>query len=77
MSKFEMIQVSVDARGVARLTLDRPETRNAMAQPLMRELRTAAKELSDDPSVRVIVLSGSGDVFSASFTSVTVPDTGA
>ena len=65
MSKFEMIQVSVDARGVARLTLDRPETRNAMAQPLMRELRTAAKELVNDSSVRVIVLTGAGDVFSA------------
>jgi methylglutaconyl-CoA hydratase len=60
-----MIKVSVDARGVARVTLDRPETKNAMAQPLMRELRTAANELAEDSAVRVIVLTGAGDIFSA------------
>ncbi|HET6325791.1 MAG TPA: enoyl-CoA hydratase-related protein [Planctomycetaceae bacterium] len=65
MSKFEMINVSVDNRGVARLTLDRPDAKNAMSQPLMREVRTAAKQLADDASVRVIVLTGAGDVFSA------------
>jgi methylglutaconyl-CoA hydratase len=65
MSKFEMVKASVDAQGVARLTLDRPETRNAMSQPLMRELATAAKQLADNDSVRVIVLTGEGDVFSA------------
>ncbi len=65
MSQFEMIQVSVDPRGVARVTLDRPETKNAMAQPLMRELATAAMQLAEDQAVRVIVLTGTGDVFSA------------
>jgi methylglutaconyl-CoA hydratase len=60
-----MINVSVDNRGVARLTLDRPDAKNAMSQPLMREVRTAAKQLADDASVRVIVLTGAGDVFSA------------
>ncbi len=65
MSKFEMINVSVDNRGVARLTLDRPDAKNAMSQPLMREVRTAAKQLADDESVRVIVLTGAGEVFSA------------
>jgi methylglutaconyl-CoA hydratase len=65
VSQLEMINVSVDARGVARLTLDRPETRNAMSQQLMRELAAAAKQLAEDESVRVIVLTGAGDVFSA------------
>jgi methylglutaconyl-CoA hydratase len=65
VSKFEMIEVSVDARGIARLTLNRPDTRNAMSQPLMRELATAAKQLAEDGSVRVIVLTGAGEVFSA------------
>jgi methylglutaconyl-CoA hydratase len=65
MSKFEMIEVSVDARGVARLTLNRPDARNAMSQPLMRELAAAAKQLEDNRSVRVIVLTGAGEVFSA------------
>jgi methylglutaconyl-CoA hydratase len=65
VSKFEMINVSVDARGVARLTLDRPQTRNALSQQLMRELVAAAKHLTQDESVRVIVLTGAGEVFSA------------
>lgn len=65
MSKGEMIDVSVDARGVARLSLNRPENRNAMSQELMRELRAAAKEVAEDASVRVIVLTGAGEVFSA------------
>ena len=36
-----------------------------MSQPLMRELAAAAAQLAADASVRVIVLSGAGDVFSA------------
>ena len=65
MSKFEMINVSIDTRGVARLTLDRPEAKNAMSQQLMNELAAAAKQLAEDESVRVIVLTGAGEVFSA------------
>jgi methylglutaconyl-CoA hydratase len=65
VSKFEMINVSIDPRGVAQLTLDRPGAKNAMSQQLMRELAAAAKQLAEDESVRVIVLTGAGDVFSA------------
>ena len=65
MSNFEMIDVSVDPRGVARLTLNRPEAKNAMSQQLMRELCAAARQLVADAAVRVIVLTGSGEVFSA------------
>ena len=38
MIAFEMIDVAIDPRGVGRLTLNRPEAKNAMSQPLMREL---------------------------------------
>jgi methylglutaconyl-CoA hydratase len=65
VSTFEMIEVSTDPRGVARLTLNNPATKNAMSQPLMRELITAANQLVEDRSVRVIVLSAAGNVFSA------------
>jgi methylglutaconyl-CoA hydratase len=60
-----MISLSIDPRGVARLTLNRPEAKNAMSQDLMRALVAAARELVANPAVRVIVLSGAGDVFSA------------
>lgn len=65
MSGLEMIDVVVEPRGVARLTLNRPEAKNAMSQQLMRELAAAARQLARDASVRVIVLSGAGEVFSA------------
>ena len=65
MSSFEMVDVAVDPRGVARLTLNRPETKNAMSGALMRDLRAAARQLVADPAVRVIVLTGAGEVFSA------------
>jgi methylglutaconyl-CoA hydratase len=60
-----MIDVSIDPRGAARLMLNRPDAKNAMSQELMRELGSAARELAADPAVRVIVLTGAGDVFSA------------
>ena len=60
-----MVAASVDPRGVARLTLNRPEAKNAMSQQLMLELAAAARQLVADASVRAIVLSGSGEVFSA------------
>jgi methylglutaconyl-CoA hydratase len=61
----EMILVDVDPRGVARVTLNRPDVKNAMSQDLMLALVAAARQLVADQSVRVIVLSGAGDVFSA------------
>jgi methylglutaconyl-CoA hydratase len=60
-----MVDVSVDPRGVARLMLNRPEAKNAMSQQLMLELAGAARQLVADASVRAIVLTGSGEVFSA------------
>jgi len=60
-----MIDLAVDTRGVARLTLNQPEARNAMSQPLMRELAAATKQLAGDDAVRMVVLTGAGDVFSA------------
>lgn len=65
MSKFETIDVTIDARGVAKLTLNRPDAKNAMSQHLMRELGAAAQQLAADAAVRVIVLTGAGDIFSA------------
>lgn len=46
---------------IARITLNRPEKRNAIALRTVRELREALEHLERDPDVRVVVLSGSGD----------------
>jgi methylglutaconyl-CoA hydratase len=65
VTSFETIVVAIDPRGVARVTLDNPATRNAMSNDLMRELRKAAAELAADAAVRMVVLTGAGEIFSA------------
>lgn len=64
-STYRTLVVEVDDRGVATVTMDRPEVRNAFDATLIGELREAALALGGDPSVRVVVLTGAGTVFSA------------
>jgi methylglutaconyl-CoA hydratase len=59
------VRSEVDARGVARLTLDRPEKHNAFDDALVRELTAALARLDGDAAVRVVVLTGAGASFSA------------
>jgi enoyl-CoA hydratase/carnithine racemase len=49
------------AGGVARLTINRPERRNAMSWAVLTELRQAVAEAKHDPDVRVVVITGAGD----------------
>lgn len=49
------------ADGVARVTLNRPEVRNALNEALLRELEAALRRLEDDPAARVVVLRGAGE----------------
>jgi methylglutaconyl-CoA hydratase len=65
VTRYEMIEIATDPRGVARVTLNNPSSRNAMSNDLMRELRRAAAELAADAAVRMIVLTGAGEIFSA------------
>jgi enoyl-CoA hydratase/carnithine racemase len=60
----EHLLVSVES-GAARITLNRPEKRNALSLALMEELIGALDEVSADPDVRAIVIEGSGPAFSA------------
>ncbi|WP_281972807.1 crotonase/enoyl-CoA hydratase family protein [Ruegeria faecimaris] len=62
---FETISVTVDPRGVATLTLNRPEKHNAMSAQMIRELTQAAVQLGGDGTVRVVVLTGAGKSFCA------------
>jgi enoyl-CoA hydratase/carnithine racemase len=47
--------------GVARVTINRPERRNAMSYGVMSGLRDAMANARDDEAVRVVVLTGAGD----------------
>jgi enoyl-CoA hydratase/carnithine racemase len=56
----------VEADGpAARITLNRPEKRNALSLELLGELTAALRETSARAGTRVIVLEGAGAVFSA------------
>ena len=51
--------------GVARITLDRPELRNAFDDALIASLTKAFLEIGSDDAVRVVVLAGNGPAFCA------------
>jgi len=51
--------------GVARVTLNRPELRNAFDDVLIAELRKAFAEVEKDKNIRVMVLAGNGPAFCA------------
>jgi enoyl-CoA hydratase/carnithine racemase len=51
--------------GVVRLTLNRPEKRNALSQNLLARLRDALDALAGDGGARVVVLAGNGPAFCA------------
>ncbi|MDH3318365.1 MAG: enoyl-CoA hydratase/isomerase family protein [Betaproteobacteria bacterium] len=51
--------------GVARLTLDRPEIRNAFDDALIAAVTKALRELDADGQVRAVVLGGNGPAFCA------------
>ncbi len=47
--------------GIARVTINRPERRNAMSYGVMQGLRDAIAAAKADDAVRVVVLAGAGD----------------
>ena len=64
MSRQE-IRVEVEDTGIARLTLARPDDRNAMTPAMGEEIKEAVAELNQRDDVRVVVISGEGRSFSA------------
>ena len=54
--------VEIDG-GVATITLNRPEKRNAMTPAMDRQLREALFALDEDEAIRAIVVTGAGDAF--------------
>ncbi len=51
--------------GVATLTMNRPQARNAMSGGMMTALAEAVPRLANDPKVRLVVLTGAGGAFCA------------
>ncbi len=63
----EHVRLSPVTNEVVTLTLARPEKKNALSIALRDEVTTALGALAADPQVKVVVLTGVGDVFSAGF----------
>jgi methylglutaconyl-CoA hydratase len=62
---FETLLLEVDARGVAHVTLNRPEKRNALSGEMIDEMAVMAGQLAADDAVRVVVLQGAQGHFCA------------
>ena len=61
----QTIHIATDERGVARLTLARPEKHNALSADMIDDLTAAIRDLGHDKAVRVVVLAGEGTSFCA------------
>src|SRR5215510_375217 len=57
------LRYAVDDHGIATLTLDRPDKRNAVMPPDWRAMEDRLDEGAADPRVRVFVVTGAGDTF--------------
>jgi len=65
MSSNPPVLSSRDARGVVTLTLNRPESFNALSEELIAALRNELEAVGVDESVRVVVLAAAGKAFCA------------
>lgn len=70
LKSTELLTFDVSER-VARITLNRPEKRNALSHPMLQELHGALLEADDRTDVNVIVLAGAGKDFCAGYDLVT------
>ncbi|ENN86139.1 enoyl-CoA hydratase/isomerase [Rhizobium freirei PRF 81] len=61
----QTIHIATDERGVASLTLARPDKHNALSAEMIDALTSAVRDLGNDKTVRVVVLTGEGASFCA------------
>lgn len=64
---YTVVLVDEPAEGVRRITLNRPEKRNALFHTLRGEILEALREADADDSVRVSIIRGAGKCFSAGY----------
>ena len=64
---YDLVLIDGPAPGVRRITLNRPEKRNALSHPLRGQLLQALREGDQDRAVRVQIVRGAGPSFSAGY----------
>jgi naphthoate synthase len=60
--EYEDIRYELSGDGIAKITINRPEVRNAFRPQTVVELMDAFEQAREDPSVGVIVLTGEGEL---------------
>ncbi len=65
MKDFKTIKIEERADGIAILTLNRPERRNALNFELIAELQDCLTEVENSPVIRVLIMTGAGSAFSS------------
>ena len=64
MTEFRTIFLEKTS-GVAKLTLNRPDSLNAINEHMLEDLIVALEDISEDSSIRVLILTGAGRAFCA------------
>ena len=67
MTEFQTIVLDAPGEGICRITLDRPEKRNAISTVMRTELLHVLEGNDRDPNVRVTIIRGGGACFSAGY----------
>lgn len=67
MSDAPLLLIDDPAPHVRRITLNRPEKRNAISTPLRRRLLEALRDADSDADVRVSIVRGAGPCFSSGY----------
>ncbi len=63
----DLLRTERPADGVALVTLDRPDRRNALSTRMRQEASALLAELAEDETLRTLVVTGAGTVFCAGF----------
>jgi len=58
--KFKSI-IYTKEQGIARITINRPEARNALNTTVRQEIKDAIKDIEEDKDIRVAIITGAGD----------------
>ncbi len=67
MPEENLILIDEPAEFVRRITLNRPEKRNAISTPLRKELLAALQDADNDENVRLSIIRGAGVCFSSGY----------
>jgi len=67
LESYKFIIVDQPAKYINRITLNRPEKRNALSNQLRGEVFSAVEKADMDPEIRVTIIRGAGTCFSAGY----------